>query len=143
MILDAASKILPVLLLFLVGLFFRKTNFISETTISELKKIIVNFSLSSLLFLSFSKTNFEVKYLSIILPMFLICVILLYIGKFLKTILKVKYDYFPLLFTGFEAGMLGYSLFSIAFGLENLFKFAIIDLGQVIFCLFCISGNTC
>ena len=140
MILEATSKVLPALLLFLVGVFFRKSNFINESTISELKKVIVNLSLPSLLFLSFSKTNLEIKYLSIILAMFIICIGLLYIGKFLKTILKIKYDYFPLLFTGFEAGMLGYSLFSTAFGLENLFKFAVIDLGQVIFVFFVLVG---
>ncbi|HHY79914.1 MAG TPA: transporter [Thermoanaerobacter sp.] len=140
MFLNVLNKVLPVLFLFLIGMFFRKRNFISELTIGELKKLVVNFFLPSLLFISFLKTSFEVKHLVIILMMFFICIILLYIGKFIKIFLKIKSDYFPILFTGFEAGMLGYSLFSAAFGIKNLFKFAVIDLGQVIFVFFVLVG---
>ncbi|MGI1691711.1 AEC family transporter [Thermoanaerobacter uzonensis] len=140
MFLNIVGKVLPILLLFLLGMLFRKKDFISEITIAELKKLVVNFFLPSLLFISFLQTNFEVKHLVIILTMFFTCIILLYIGKFIKAFLKIKSNYFSILFTGFEAGMLGYSLFSTAFGLENLFKFAVIDLGQVIFVFFVLVG---
>jgi hypothetical protein len=38
--------------------------------------------------------------------------------------------------TGFEAGMLGYAIFTAVYGQENLYKFGVVDLGQVIFVFF-------
>jgi hypothetical protein len=44
--------------------------------------------------------------------------------------------FFPSLFTGFEAGMMGYALFSTFFGKENIYAFAVVDIGQVLFVFF-------
>jgi len=38
--------------------------------------------------------------------------------------------------TGFEAGMLGYAIFGTVYGQENLYKFGLVDLGQVTFVFF-------
>jgi hypothetical protein len=38
--------------------------------------------------------------------------------------------------TGFEAGMVGYAIYASVYGPENIFKFGIIDLGQVVFVFF-------
>jgi hypothetical protein len=39
----------------------------------------------------------------------------------------------PFLFTGFEAGMLGYALYTLLFGADAVSDFATVDLGQVLF----------
>lgn len=140
MFLTVLSKFLPVLLLFFLGNLFRIKSYVSENTISELKRLVVNVFLPSLLFLSFSHTGIEPKHLIIIVTMFLICIILLFIGRLFQKLLKVESKYFYLLFTGFEAGMLGYSLFTVFYGTENVFKFAIVDLGQVTFVFFVLVG---
>ena len=41
--------------------------------------------------------------------------------------------------TGFEAGMLGYAIYGGVFGQEALFRFGIIDLGQVLFVFFVLA----
>ncbi|ACK41614.1 MULTISPECIES: AEC family transporter [Dictyoglomus] len=140
MFLTVFSKFLPVFLLFLLGNLFRIKSYVSENAVSELKKLVVNVFLPSLLFLSFSRTGIEPKHLIIVVIMFLVCTILLFIGRFFQKLLKVDSKYFYLLFTGFEAGMLGYSLFTVFYGTENVFKFAIIDLGQVTFVFFVLVG---
>ncbi len=113
MFLTVLSKFLPILLLFLLGNLFRMKSYVSENTISEVKKLVVNVFLPSLLFLSFSHTQLELKHLVIVIAMFLICTILLFTGRLFQRLLKVESKYFYLLFTGFEAGMLGYSLFTV------------------------------
>jgi malate permease and related proteins len=138
--LEVFSKILPVVLLFLVGTVFRKFRFIKAETIEDLKKLIIHVSLPALLFLSFSKTNFESKHLLIIVAVFAAVLIALLIGKGIQSFIGIQSSYFPLLLTNFEAGMLGYSIFSVLFGEEHIYIFAIIDLGQVIFFYLVIAG---
>jgi malate permease and related proteins len=138
--LEVFSKILPVVILFLVGTVFRKFHFIKVETIEDLKKLIIHVSLPALLFLSFSKTNFESKHLLIIVAVFAAVLVALLIGKGIQSFIGIQSSYFPLLLTNFEAGMLGYSIFSVLFGEEHIYIFAIIDLGQVTFFYLVIAG---
>ena len=64
---------------------------------------------------------------------FAICILALIVGKFAARIFKVQGKLTHYLFTGFEAGMLGYGLFALLFKNEPNSHFAIIDLGQVLF----------
>lgn len=134
--LSLLSKILPVIFLFIIGHWFNRTGFITQNSVGELKKLVVNVFLPSLLFISFSKSNFEARYLIIVVTVFIACTALLGMGIVIKKMLKIQSPYFPTLLTGFEAGMLGYSLYAGVFGAENVFKFAVIDLGQVTFVFF-------
>lgn len=140
MFLIVFSKFIPVILLFGLGSFLRFKGYVKETTFLEVKKLIVNLFLPSLLFLSFSNTSFEIKHFVIVVIMFILCILLLFIGRIFQKVYKVNSKYYFLLYTGFEAGMLGYSLFAIFYGVENIAKFAIVDLGQVIFVFFVMVG---
>jgi len=140
MLLSIISKISPVIILFIIGQYFKISGYLSPDTLREIKKLVVNLFLPSLIFLSFSQTNVEYKHLLIALTIFVTCGVLLFIGYGLKKVLKVNSKYYPLLFTGFEAGMLGYSIFTLFYGTENVFKFALIDLGQVTFVFFVMVG---
>jgi len=140
MLLSIISKISPVIILFIIGQYFKISGYLSPDTLREIKKLVVNLFLPSLIFLSFSQTNVEYKHLLIALTIFVTCGVLLFIGYGLKKALKVNSKYYPLLFTGFEGGMLGYSIFTLFYGPENVFKFALIDLGQVTFVFFVIVG---
>lgn len=133
---EVVSKALPVILMIILGACLRYSKFISKTAIGDFKKIIVNIALPSTLFLTFAGTTFAGKYLWIVLCVFSICVMMLFAGMFIGRKMSPENKYFPALFTGFEAGMLGYALFASFFGSENVFKFAIIDIGQVIFVFF-------
>jgi predicted permease len=130
------SKVLPVILLIFLGNILQRTGFLKQSTVEDLKKIIVNIGLPSLLFLAFTGTAFEARYLLIFFAVFLVCVIMLVFGGLYKKAARLDNDYVPALFSGFETGMMGYSLFVAVFGAENMFKIAIMDLGQVTFVFF-------
>lgn len=137
---EVVSKALPVILLIILGACLRYSQFISKTAIGDFKKIIVNIALPSTLLLTFAGTTFAGKYLWIVLCVFAICVLMLFAGLIIGRKMSPENKYFPALFTGFEAGMLGYALFASFFGSENVFKFAIIDIGQVVFVFFVLTA---
>lgn len=129
-------KFLPVLLLILLGMLLRRIHLIRPETVSDLKAIIVNLSLPAMLFLTFARTDFQAQYFYIVLAVIGVCFLMLFLGLAFSRWLAPKNPYFPAVFTGFEAGMLGYALFTAFFGGENTYKFAIVDIGQVCFVFF-------
>lgn len=133
---DVAAKILPVLLLMGFGSYLRHIGFLDERAVSGIKRLVAGVTLPSLLFLAFSEVRFEVRYAVVVVTMFAVCALMLGVGKLFARVLKVSSPYFGLVFAGFEAGMLGYSVFTAVFGVENVYKFAVVDLGQVLFVFF-------
>ncbi len=133
---EIISRILPIIILLLVGKLLQKINLISQNTVVEIKKLVVNLALPALLFLSFLNMELQASYFWLVPVIFFFCVFLYIIGTVLHRWLKVKGEYFPFLITGFEYGMTGVSLFAAAYGLEHLGKFALVDLGQETFIWF-------
>ncbi len=101
--------------------------------IDAFKKVVVNVTLPAGLLSAYIKINFKAEYIIIILSMFAACVLLFLIGKLMAKIFRVKSKYFPFLMTAFEAGMIGYALFTAVFGADAAADFGIVDLGQVTF----------
>ncbi|KUK22635.1 MAG: Auxin Efflux Carrier [Thermotoga petrophila] len=128
-------KVLPILVLVMMGYILRRLNFFKEkeTVIVSLKKLVLNIGLPSFLFTAFSTANFNLEYFSLFASSFGICILLLFLGKFLKKPLKFDSEYFPMLMTGFEAGMIGYALYAATFGVERLYEFALLNFGLVAF----------
>ncbi len=67
---------------------------------------------------------------------FLACTIVFVAGRYLHAPAGTESRYLPPLLTGFEAGMMGYAIFTAVYGVDNVFNFAVVDLGQVIFVFF-------
>ncbi len=129
-------KFLPVLLLILLGVLLRRIRLIRPETVSDLKTIIVNLSLPAMLLLTFARMDFQAKYFYIVLAVIAVCFLMLFLGLVFSRRLAPRNPYYPAVFTGFEAGMLGYALFTAFFGRENTYQFAIVDIGQVCFVFF-------
>ena len=136
MFLSALAKVLPIVLLILLGVGLRRINFLQLSTIQDFKRLIVNVTLPAALFLAFARVTVELRYLLIVVTVFMACLLVLLLGRRLGPWLGVRSPYFPSLITGFEAGMLGYAIYGAVYGAENLYKFGIIDLGQVLFVFF-------
>ena len=134
--LEAFSKVLPVLLLFGLGAAFRRNGFLQPIAVDGLKKLIVNVSLPAVLFLAFAAVDLQPEHLLVAGMVFLACTTVLFAGRRLHGIAGTRSPYLPPLLTGFEAGMMGYAIFTAVYGAENVFKFAVVDLGQVIFVFF-------
>lgn len=133
---DIINQVLPILLLVILGYILRRRNFISENSINDIKKLVVNLALPAVLFLSFLQVDLEIKFLFFIVLTFSLCVILYWLGKLLAPRFGGGHEYFPFLMTGFEYGMLGISLYGSAYGLDKIGYIAIVDLGQELFIWF-------
>ncbi len=134
--LGAVAKVLPVFLLILTGVLLRKLAFFGPATVADLKKMIVNVTLPAALFLAFSTVQIQPAYLLIVAAVFGACLLVLLLARPLGLRVGVDSAYFPSLLTGFEAGMMGYAIFGAVYGAENIYKFGIVDLGQVLFVFF-------
>lgn len=135
-IITVISRVLPVVFMIIIGNILQRSGFLNQSTIDELKKIIVNISLPALLFMAFAETDFEARYILIFLSVFLTCGMMLLFGVAFKSLTGSDNRYVPSIFSGFETGMMGYSIFIAVFGAANMYKLAIIDLGQVTFVFF-------
>ena len=70
---------------------------------------------------------------------FAACVVMLFAGPGLARLVGVRSPFAGPLMTGFEAGMLGYAIYGGVFGQEALYRFGIVDLGQVLFVFFVLA----
>jgi len=136
MFLSALSKVLPILLLIGLGVALRRYRFLQPEAIQDFKRLIINITLPAALFLAFSQVTIEPRYLLIVVSVFLACTLVFLAGRRLGPAMGIDSAYFPSLITGFEAGMLGYAIYRAVYGAENLYKFGIVDLGQVLFVFF-------
>lgn len=130
------NRVLPILLLISLGLWIRHKEFLTEQTIDELRKIVVNITLPAVLFISFLNIELKSAYFVIFVVLFFICVALFFLGKIIRKQFNIRYAYFPYLTTGFEYGMLAVSLFGAAYGLDKIGYIAVVDLGHEIFIWF-------
>ncbi|MBN1965098.1 MAG: hypothetical protein JW910_10645 [Anaerolineae bacterium] len=130
------NRVLPILLLIGLGYWIRRRSFLPEATVDDLKKMAANLALPAVLFLTFLEIDLQANYLGLIVLTFGLCVALYGLGVGLQRVLNVRHAYFPFLMTGFEFGMLGFSLFGSAYGLENFHYIAITDLGHELFIWF-------
>ncbi|MFN8466527.1 MAG: hypothetical protein U0X20_13300 [Caldilineaceae bacterium] len=134
--LEAFSKALPVLLLIGLGALLRRLGFLSEAAIHGFKQLVVNITLPAALFLAFAGVTLEGGHLVIVALIFLLCLLALWAARLRQPLAGIDSDYLPPLVTGFEAGMMGYAIYGAVFGTDNIFQFAVIDLGQVLFVFF-------
>lgn len=136
---DALARVLPVLLLFGLGAVLRRRAFFAEPTIADLRRFVLAVTLPSALFLTFLRVSLELRYLPIVMLVFAACVLMLLAGPGLARLVGVRSPFAGPLMTGFEAGMLGYAIYGGVFGAENLYRFGIVDLGQVVFVFFVLA----
>lgn len=130
------NQVLPILFLISLGYWINRRNFLTENTVNELRKIVVNLALPAVIFVSFLNVELKSSYFVIFAATFLLCVLLFLLGQLIKKQFNIRYSYFPYLTTGFEYGMLGISLFGAAYGLEKIGYIAVTDLGHEIFIWF-------
>jgi Predicted permeases len=132
------EKLLPVLIIITVGWILRKGKIISAEAVDGLKTLIVNVGLPCILFLSFSKTALETRYVIIVIAVFVMCMVLYGYGFLLRNKLpEIFGSYFtPWFMSGFEFGMIGVGLFAALWGTDNLPIITLIGLGHEFFAWF-------
>jgi predicted permease len=134
--LEALASVLPVLLLVGLGVVLRRRRFLQPSSVDDLRSIVLDLTLPAALFLTFLRVSLEPVYGLIVVIVFGACLVMLSLGPFVGRAVGVRSPAFPPMLAGFEAGMIGYAIFGAAFGQDDLYRFAIVDLGQVTFVFF-------
>ena len=130
---DVLRILLPVALMLMLGILCRKKRLLERSGVDALKTVAVQIGLPAVLLHTFAAAEYSLSTLAVPPIMFLVCVLAWLLGKWAGKRLGFQSRFVPFLTTGFEAGMLGYALFTLLYGTERLADFARIDLGQVLF----------
>ena len=134
--LQTLASTLPIIFLVLAGILIRTLGLLQPEAAAGFKKLVVNITLPLLLLKAFATMTFELRYLLIVAVIFLACTLVMFLSAQLRFVPGLTSPYSSYLMAGFEAGMLGYALFSAIYGAEHISRFAVIDLGQVLFVFF-------
>jgi predicted permease len=137
--LDALAKVLPVLLLIGLGAFFRRTDFVRPGTVDDLRRLVLGLTLPAALFLTFLRVTIEAQYALVVVGVFAACLLMFGAGLLAVRFAGVRPGVVPGLLAGFEGGMIGYAVYGAVFGQEELYHFAIVDLGQMPFVFFILA----
>ncbi len=127
------QMILPVVLMLAIGMLCRKKGIVQKQGIAGLKALIVNVTLPAVLIKAFYTASYGLGIVITASSMFAVCLMAMGLGVAFKKLTKTQMTTVPFLFTGFEAGMLGYALYTLLFGADAVTDFATVDLGQVLF----------
>lgn len=125
--------LLPVFFLIGLGAWLGRTGFFRGEMIEGLKRIVANIALPALLFVAFSRVQVDLRLMALAGSIFLACGVMGWVGRGVARRMGLPLPASAFLSQGFEAGMLGYALFSAAYGRASLHHFAAADLGQVVY----------
>ena len=124
---------LPVFLALGLGMLCRSRGFLTREGVDALKKTVLNLTLPFVLLEAFATAEYTAAALLLPLLMFGICCLALGLGYLAVRVFRVKGKLTKFLFSGFEAGMLGYALFVLLFPGRSVSDFALPDIGQTLF----------
>jgi predicted permease len=129
--------LLPVFILIVLGAALGRSGYMSQAFADGAKWLVANVSLPALLLMAFSRLSLQPSLFILAMVIFVSCGILGLVSLPLSALARLPQPATPLLFQGFEAGMLGYALFVSLYGSRTgtaaVSAFATADLGQVIY----------
>ena len=137
--LDVIVRVLPILLILVLGFVIRKTQLLSESTVDQLRGLVVSVALPAVLFVAFLEMDIEPEYTGLFVVIALICFAFLGYGFLFKRLSRSDHEYLPYVMTGFEFGMVGITLFGSAYGIANIGFIAIVDLSHELFIWFVLA----
>ncbi len=139
---------LPIVILVLLGRLIKYSRLISSSAVDDLKKMVVNIVLPAVFFPAFLSIDLHIEYLPLFFITPLLCLVMLGVGFLFVAFVSQKkrqksirrYVFERYLFTGFEAGMVGISLFSAVYGARQVGVIGIFGLGHEFFIWFILVG---
>lgn len=127
------TKIVPVILMILIGFSCRKFKIISNEGINGLKILATDFMLPVLLFNTLATTVYTGQTVIIIGVMFLHLCLALVLGMIGRKRFPSLGAFLPFIVSSFEGGMLGYPLYMVLFGEGQLSNIATLDIANTIY----------
>ncbi len=131
--------VIPVIVMIGVGYILRKKQIVSPEGITGMKSLLMNVCIPATMFKTFYATKFSWQVIVLVVIMFCVTLLAFQFGKLFQKLFKSRQELFPYLTTTFEGGMMGYALFTLLFGSDNLYHIALLDLGNalVLFPIYC------
>lgn len=130
--LSVLEMVLPVIVMLFIGYFCRVSGILTKDGLNGIKSVISNITLPVVLFKAFYATSYSLDSLFMFSVVFISCSLALGCGFLLNRFVPA-FRLMPYLLSGFEVGMLGYALFGLLAGSDQLSYMATVDLGQVLF----------
>lgn len=131
---NTVRVMLPVLVMIIMGVTFRKTGFISEKGMDDIKKYITKIALPVTIFHAMAIATMNKDTAFIIVVMFLMLALAMVIGFLLRPFMKEPYkSYLPFMITLFEGGMFSYPLYQNLCGDTYFVNIVIVDIAGCIF----------
>ena len=127
------SVVLPLLIALGLGFYTRKKNILSAQAIEGMKTFVVKFALPAMLFGLFFTAEFESSLLVFSGATFVLGYLGLGFGVLVAKPFVKRSPMLQYMNVGWEVGLMGYALFALLFGVENLRYMALMDFGQVLF----------
>ena len=131
--LEILNTILPLLISLGIGFFARKKNILSQEAIDGMKTFALKFALPAMLFGLFFTAEYSVSILLFAVTMFAMGYLGLGLGYLFSRPFSARSPMLRFMTAGWEVGLLGYGLYALLFGIENLRYMAVMDFGQVLF----------
>lgn len=127
------TKIVPVILMVLIGFSCKRFRIISEEGVNGLKTLATDFMLPVLLFNTLATTVYTGQTAMIIGAMFLHLCLAFILGMIARKRFPSLGVFLPFIVSSFEGGMLGYPLYMVLFGEGQLSNVATLDIANTIF----------
>ena len=131
--------VLPLVVSLGIGFFARKRDILSPEAIEGMKTFVMKFALPAMLFGLFFTAEYAPSVLLFAVTMFTLGFVGLGLGFLIGKPLEKRSPMLKFMTAGWEVGMLGYALYALLYGVENLRYLALMDFGHV---LFVFSGFT-
>ncbi len=133
---EIISKIIPILFLISLGYIMQYNKILKQTTIDEIKKVVINLSLPSVLFVTYLKMELKMEYIYIFIIIFIMSMAFYGLGILLNKIKTIAHPIIPFMVSSCSFGLLGVPLYATVFGVENLDKLSILGFGHEVFMWF-------
>ncbi len=130
---NVLGSLLPILVTLGLGVVARKTGLLNEAGAQTLKKVVSRITLPFVIFQAFITADYGRDMAVVFLMVVALCLITFGAGFILRRKIPGTSPLLPFTVAGYEMGMLGYPLFMILAGQENMGSLAKVDLGQVLF----------
>lgn len=132
-ILRVLKIVLPLLVSLGVGFYVRRRAVLTPEAIEGMKTFVMRFALPAMLFGLFFTAQYSLSILLFALTMFALGYLGLGLGYVFSRPFASRSPMLRFMTAGWEVGMLGYALYALLFGAENLRYMAVMDFGQVLF----------
>lgn len=131
-LIGALVSVLPVLILVGLGIVLRMTRVLDDSLVAGLKKLTISVVLPAVLFTSFLTSYIDPQQLWAAFVVFVVCAAMLGLGLLYGRRDAVS-PYTPFMFTGFELGILGFTLFAATYGAVGMSALSVLALGHEVF----------